>query len=177
MVQFSERHVVTFAPLSGKSEVYRTLTFFFGLLRSCGPRKWIHSSALSFLILRRILFCTTLSRKTWFMAHVEHWTHGHHVWTMENAQRSTPGTFWRKRRLIMMAIHCTIAENLATEALLLLQNSMGRMCILITNGLVVPHFPLLCKAFNAHIDVEFCSSVQSIKYVTIWIGMPVKVIV
>ena len=35
----------------------------------------------------------------------------------------------------MMAIHCTVAENLATEALLPLQNSMGRTWKLITNGL------------------------------------------
>ena len=35
----------------------------------------------------------------------------------------------------------------------------------IDNKWVVPHSPLHCKAFNAHINVEFCSSVQSIKYV------------
>lgn len=30
---------------------------------------------------------------------------------------------------------------------------------------VVPYSPLLSKTFNAHINVEFCSSVKSIKYI------------
>ena len=33
------------------------------------------------------------------------------------------------------------------------------------NGWVVPHSPLLCKIFNAHINVEVCNSVKSIKYI------------
>ena len=35
----------------------------------------------------------------------------------------------------------------------------------IDNKWVVAHSPLLCKAFKVHINVEFCSSVQFIKYV------------
>ena len=30
---------------------------------------------------------------------------------------------------------------------------------------VVPYSPLLCKTFKAHINVELCSSVKSIKYI------------
>ncbi|XP_068992255.1 uncharacterized protein [Neodiprion pinetum] len=35
----------------------------------------------------------------------------------------------------------------------------------IDNRWVVPYSPLLSKTFNAHINVEFCSSVKSIKYI------------
>ena len=35
----------------------------------------------------------------------------------------------------------------------------------IDNRWIVPHCPLLCKAFDAHINVEYCSSIKSIKYV------------
>ncbi|GFR31324.1 helitron_like_N domain-containing protein [Trichonephila clavata] len=35
----------------------------------------------------------------------------------------------------------------------------------IHNRWVVPYSPLLSKTFNAHINVEFCSSVKSIKYI------------
>ncbi|XP_039602247.1 uncharacterized protein LOC120524463 [Polypterus senegalus] len=33
------------------------------------------------------------------------------------------------------------------------------------NHWVVPYCPLLCKTFNVHINVEFCNSVKSIKYI------------
>lgn len=35
----------------------------------------------------------------------------------------------------------------------------------IDNRWVVPYSPLLSKTFNAHINVEFCSSVKSINYI------------
>ena len=35
----------------------------------------------------------------------------------------------------------------------------------IDNRWIVPHCPLLLKTFNAHINVEYCNSVKSIKYV------------
>ena len=35
----------------------------------------------------------------------------------------------------------------------------------IDNRWVVPYCPLLSKIFNAHINVEFCNSVKSIKYI------------
>ncbi|XP_050683986.1 uncharacterized protein LOC126978909 [Leptidea sinapis] len=40
----------------------------------------------------------------------------------------------------------------------------------IDNRWVVPYNPLLSKMFNAHINVEYCSSVQSIKYVCNYIN-------
>ena len=40
----------------------------------------------------------------------------------------------------------------------------------IDNRWVVPHNPLLLKIFDAHINVEICSSVKSIKYVTKYIN-------
>ncbi|CAE1309770.1 unnamed protein product [Acanthosepion pharaonis] len=38
------------------------------------------------------------------------------------------------------------------------------------NRWVVPYCPLLTKAFNAHINVEYCHSVRSIKYVCTYIN-------
>jgi len=35
----------------------------------------------------------------------------------------------------------------------------------VDNGWIVPYNPLLLKTFNAHINVEFCQSVKSIKYI------------
>lgn len=39
------------------------------------------------------------------------------------------------------------------------------MDVQVDNRWVVPYCPLLSKAFNAHINLEFCSSVKSIKYI------------
>ena len=36
----------------------------------------------------------------------------------------------------------------------------------ITNQWVVPYCPLLSRAFQAHINVEYCASINAIKYVT-----------
>ncbi|CAF4836778.1 unnamed protein product [Pieris macdunnoughi] len=42
---------------------------------------------------------------------------------------------------------------------------VNRQDIEIDNCWVVPFSPLLCKAYKAHINVEFCHSVKSIKYI------------
>ncbi|GFR63722.1 hypothetical protein ElyMa_005489600 [Elysia marginata] len=40
----------------------------------------------------------------------------------------------------------------------------------VDNRWIVPYSPLLLKVFNAHINVEFCSSVKSIKYICKYIN-------
>ena len=45
------------------------------------------------------------------------------------------------------------------------QLKMGNRQVTVDNRWVVPHCPLLSKEFNAHINVEFCSSVKSIQYI------------
>lgn len=40
----------------------------------------------------------------------------------------------------------------------------------VDNSIIVPYCPLLSKALNAHINVEYCNSVKSIKYVTKYIN-------
>ena len=40
----------------------------------------------------------------------------------------------------------------------------------VDNRWIVPYCPLLSKTFNAHINVEFCNSVKSIKYVCKYIN-------
>lgn len=42
---------------------------------------------------------------------------------------------------------------------------MGKQKVAIDNRWVVPYNPVLLRTFNAHINVELCSSVKSIKYV------------
>lgn len=42
--------------------------------------------------------------------------------------------------------------------------------ITIDNTWVVPHNPILCRMFDAHINVEYCNSVKSIKYVCKYIN-------
>ncbi|VEN40881.1 unnamed protein product, partial [Callosobruchus maculatus] len=42
---------------------------------------------------------------------------------------------------------------------------VNRLDIEVDNRWVVPFSPLLCKTFKAHINVEFCHSVKSIKYI------------
>ena len=37
--------------------------------------------------------------------------------------------------------------------------------ITIDNCWIVPYSPVLCKMFNAHINVEYCNSVKTIKYI------------
>lgn len=37
--------------------------------------------------------------------------------------------------------------------------------VTVDNSWVVPYSPLLCRMFDSHINVEFCNSVKSIKYV------------
>lgn len=40
----------------------------------------------------------------------------------------------------------------------------------VDNKWVVPYNPLLSKAFNAHINVEICTSIKSIKYICKYIN-------
>ncbi|XP_060878261.1 uncharacterized protein LOC132950734 [Metopolophium dirhodum] len=40
----------------------------------------------------------------------------------------------------------------------------------IDNRWIVPYSPLLCRTFNAHINVEYCHSVQAIKYICKYIN-------
>lgn len=42
--------------------------------------------------------------------------------------------------------------------------------ILVTNQWIVPYSPILCKLFNAHINVEVCNSIKSIKYLCKYIN-------
>lgn len=42
---------------------------------------------------------------------------------------------------------------------------MGSKKVFIDNKWVVPYSPILSKAFKAHINVEYCNSVKSIKYI------------
>ncbi|GBP20843.1 hypothetical protein EVAR_80660_1 [Eumeta japonica] len=42
--------------------------------------------------------------------------------------------------------------------------------VTIDNWWIVPYSPLLCKTFNAHINVEYCHSVQAIKYICKYIN-------
>jgi len=37
--------------------------------------------------------------------------------------------------------------------------------VTIDNTWIVPYSPILCRSFNIHINVEYCHSVQSIKYI------------
>nr|XP_046472567.1 uncharacterized protein LOC124214346 [Neodiprion pinetum] len=48
--------------------------------------------------------------------------------------------------------------------------NINRVEIDIDNRWVVPYSPLLSKTFNAHINVEFCSSVKSIKYICTYVN-------
>lgn len=43
--------------------------------------------------------------------------------------------------------------------------SMKQLTVEIDNRWIVPYSPLLSKAFKAHINVEYCNSVKSIKYI------------
>lgn len=45
----------------------------------------------------------------------------------------------------------------------------GRM-LTIDNKWVVPYSPILCRSFNAHINVEYCHSVKAIKYICKYIN-------
>ena len=40
----------------------------------------------------------------------------------------------------------------------------------VDNRWIIPYCPLLSKAYNAHINVEFCHSVKSIKYICAYIS-------
>lgn len=42
--------------------------------------------------------------------------------------------------------------------------------ITVDNRWIVPYSPMLCKTFNAHINVEYCHSVQAIKYICKYIN-------
>lgn len=48
-------------------------------------------------------------------------------------------------------------------------NIRGRP-ITIDNRWIVPYSPMLCRSFNAHINVEYCHSVQAIKYICKYIN-------
>lgn len=46
----------------------------------------------------------------------------------------------------------------------------GVVAEIIDNRRVVPHSPILCKIFNSHLNVEYCNSVKSIKYICKYIN-------
>ncbi|XP_055918607.1 uncharacterized protein LOC129950708 [Eupeodes corollae] len=48
-------------------------------------------------------------------------------------------------------------------------NVRGRT-VNIDNRWIVPYSPILCRSFNAHINVEYCHSVQAIKYICKYIN-------
>ncbi|XP_055904241.1 uncharacterized protein LOC129940040 [Eupeodes corollae] len=48
-------------------------------------------------------------------------------------------------------------------------NVRGRT-VNIDNRWIVPYTPILCRSFNAHINVEYCHSVQAIKYICKYIN-------
>lgn len=48
-------------------------------------------------------------------------------------------------------------------------NIRGRT-VTIDNRWVVPYSPISCRSFNAHINVEYCHSVQAIKYICKYIN-------
>lgn len=50
------------------------------------------------------------------------------------------------------------------------ERSVRGRTVPINNTWVVPYSPLLCKMFNAHINVEYCHSVKSIKYICKYIN-------
>ena len=43
--------------------------------------------------------------------------------------------------------------------------------MIVDNRWVVPYSPVLCKMFNAHINVEFCHSVKAIKYICKYLSL------
>ena len=49
-------------------------------------------------------------------------------------------------------------------------NIRGRK-VTIDNRWIVPYSPLLCQSFNAHINVEYCHSVQAIMYICKYINV------
>lgn len=51
-----------------------------------------------------------------------------------------------------------------------IRNRDGQETIVVDNRWIVPYSPLLTKIFDAHINVEFCSSVQAIKYICKYIN-------
>ena len=46
----------------------------------------------------------------------------------------------------------------------------GKQETVVDNSWVVPYSPLLIKTFDCHINVEFCNSIKSIKYVTKYVN-------
>ena len=66
-----------------------------------------------------------------------------------------------------MVIPSTVAENGGQTCKLKIR---GGEEVIVTNQWIVPHNQLLCKIFQAHINVESCNSVKSIKYICKYIN-------
>ena len=56
-------------------------------------------------------------------------------------------------------------ENDGVKARIKMKRGYSTQGIEIDNKWVVPYCPFLCRIFRAHINVEYCSSVKSIKYI------------
>ena len=87
---------------------------------------------------------------------------------MENAQNVFQNHVKMILSPISTVIHLTVVDNGDQSYEMHLSNDVR---VDIDNRWVVPYSPLLCKTYKAHIMVELCSSVESIKYICKYVHM------
>ena len=86
------------------------------------------------------------------MVHVVYSTKIHHACLMENARNDTQETYLPRLSLAMTDIHSIVDDQFDNN-------------VEVDNRWVVPYSPLLSKTYKAHINVEYCNSVKSTKYI------------
>ena len=81
----------------------------------------------------------------------------HPVWSMESVPSYTRETLLLNPSRNMMSTHCIVGDQLRTMAVV---KVMGQDFD-VDNRWVVPYSSILSKAFEAHINVEYCNSAKS----------------
>ncbi len=80
-------------------------------------------------------------------------------------KKISPSVFGKKHKLEMMTILLIGAVHQQVEDLQSVKLPRSRVEMEVDNSWVVPYCPVLSRMFNSHVNVEFCSSVKSIKYI------------
>ncbi|GFQ95859.1 ATP-dependent DNA helicase [Trichonephila clavata] len=88
----------------------------------------------------------------------------HEGWKMY--KKISSGFLKKKTKLARMDIHFIAAEDGGFSTFMNVRHSE----VVIDNRWIVPYFPLLSRIFCAHINVEYCNSIKSIKYVCKYIN-------
>ncbi|GFT07426.1 uncharacterized protein LOC104236095 [Trichonephila clavipes] len=161
---FLERHAAGCIPLNGRKEDCHST--YFGLVnQQLRQIKLIKSSQQKYQIGTLIQTYSTSSPKNMIHGPCGAFNNNSSCMSDGKCTKRYPRENWFLiLSLAMTDIHCIVDDQLrmvGKSVVLKVRN----IDIEVDNRWIVPYSPLLSMTFKAHINVEYCNSVKSIKYI------------